>query len=190
MAQMLIVTTAPYTDPVSGLSVPVGAAINRVLTNDGDTAPPGTEFVAEDGRQLWNPPPPIPQSVDMWQLKVALAATPSKVGCTTALADATNAAATAGGVAEITWTGAPTVSRTSPLLNAMAPQIGFTEADLDALLWRRPAWWRDNCVNRPSIMRPYHFFVPSLFGPWATVQAFLTMGWRTERVACQGREMT
>jgi len=134
MAQMLIVTTTPYTDPTSGLSVPIGSAINRVLTNVGDTAPAGTEFVVEDGRQLWSPPSPIPQSVGMWQLKVALSAMPSKVGSgQTALADATAAALAAGGAAEITWMGAATVSRGSPLLNAMAPGIGFTQADLDAL---------------------------------------------------------
>ena len=137
---LLVQTTVPHIDPVSGQAIPAAAFVNRVAWDGsaypgGNFNPPeGCVLVPDDNQELWSPAPPIPESVAMWQLKVALSLMPSKVGSgQTALADATAAALAAGGAAEITWMGAATVSRGSPLLNAMAPGIGFTQADLDAL---------------------------------------------------------
>ena len=138
---LVVQVTGAYVDPASGQTVRVGDCVNRVGWDGvspypgGDYNPPaGCILVPDTGQPLWAPPPPVPESVAMWQLKVALSGLPSKVGSgQTALADANAAASAAGGVAEITWTGAATVARGSPLLNAMAPQIGFQEADLDAL---------------------------------------------------------
>ena len=73
------------------------------------------------------PPPFIPQEVSRFQAKEALRRINK-------LADA-NAAVAASGDAQLqlAWSEAPNFPRNSPGLNALAPALGLSQADLDQL---------------------------------------------------------
>ena len=75
----------------------------------------------------------VPASVPMWQLKTVLYLTPSKIGSGQTAFDDTNAVAQqVGGVVWLAWNNADTVHRSSPNINHLAANIGFSEADIDA----------------------------------------------------------
>lgn len=117
---------------------PSGAVVNRIVLDDpaawSDTTETGQTIVPDDGRNIWQPPLPVPAQVATWQLKIAMLQTPSKAGGGRTLLDDANAlAAAAGGAVAIAWAGATTVERTSPTIAAMAPRLGLSDADIDAL---------------------------------------------------------
>lgn len=119
---------------INGSTIPVGTAVNRVLW-DGTSEfpqPPGLSLAAEDGSHpMWENPQTVPVSVEKWQIQVVLAQRPGKSG--TLLDDANALAAQVGGVAAIAWNGASEITRISPLMNQMAPTLGLSQADIDAI---------------------------------------------------------
>lgn len=62
MSVMIVKTTADYTDPRSGQSVPVGSVVFRGLVQAGCNFDlgPGTVLMADDGTPAWHPTPPPP----------------------------------------------------------------------------------------------------------------------------------
>ena len=119
---------------------PAGAVVNRIVLDPADAATwtdetgTGMTVVPDDGRNIWQPPPPVPANVETWKLKIAMSRVASKANVGKSVLDDANAlAAAVGGAIALAWAGATTVDRTSSTIAAMAPQIGLAAADIDAL---------------------------------------------------------
>ena len=118
-----------------GTVLPAGTPVNRIAW-DGvskHVPPEGLAFAPDEGQRVREIPLPVtvPQAVAKWQLQVAMAGRPGQGG--TLLDDANALAKQVGGVAAIAWAGAAEITRGSPLLNQMAPALGLSQADVDAL---------------------------------------------------------
>ena len=74
--------------------------------------------------------PPVPQSVTMRQARLALLAASKLAAVDLAIASLPSPQKEA---AQIEWEYAATVERTSPLIEQLAPALGLTEAEMDAL---------------------------------------------------------
>lgn len=70
--------------------------------------------------------PVVPDEVAMWQLRLALQVRGK-------LDAANTLAAGAGDVVQAAWDGAATVARASPVINALAPALGLSQNDVDAI---------------------------------------------------------
>lgn len=137
MARYVIVSDGSYRVHDGVVAAGLGA---NVIEWDGETpfAVEGGSLVPEGefaGMFYVAPPAPPPFVVAKWQLQVVLASMPHAGGGT--LLDAANAlAAQVGGVAAIAWAGASEITRASPLLNELAPALGLSDADVDAIFVR------------------------------------------------------
>jgi len=110
--------TTGQTRQVRATAYLVGSAI--MLIDDGQQVPPGAL-----------PPPPadantVPQVVTRRQALLALLAAGKLDAVELQLQNAPRAV-------QIAWSEAGTFERTNPLIEALAPQVGLTEADIDAL---------------------------------------------------------
>ena len=134
---LLVAGPSGYTDPTSGVSFPADVVVNQIVW-DGLTfyqPPAGLLLAPADGRQIWSAPTQVvvPATVAMWQLKTVLLGMPSKIlgAGHTLLDDANGLAAQVGSAAQLAWNGAASVDRSSPTLEALAPQLGLTPTDID-----------------------------------------------------------
>jgi hypothetical protein len=118
---------------------PSGAVVNRIVLDDpaawSDTTETGQTLVPDDGRNIWQSPPLVPSNVETWKLKVAMSRVASKSGAAgkSVLDDANALAVAVGGAVSLAWNEAATVDRTSVTIAAMAPRLGLSDADIDAL---------------------------------------------------------
>lgn len=76
------------------------------------------------------PPPP---DVALFQCRILLSQMPSRRSGASFLDDVDAAIKARGGAAEIAWEYGNTVSRTGPLLLAIASEFGLSDAELDAM---------------------------------------------------------
>lgn len=130
---LLLVTDGSWVSH-DGFVPPAGAVVNRVSWDGVSTyeAPAGCHFAPDEGEAIWAPPPPVPASVDMWKLQTVMLHMPSKMGHTSLLDDANQIVAQLGGAVGIAWSKSPTIDRNSINLAALAPQLGLSDADIDA----------------------------------------------------------
>lgn len=105
---------------------------------EGDKADPQDADVTQrpDARHVWNgaawvaAPPVVPEFVDMRQARLALLG----AGLLTTVNNAIAAMPGAGGdAARIEWEFAQNVRRYSPLVQSLAPLVGLTSEQIDAL---------------------------------------------------------
>lgn len=90
-----------------------------ILIDDGDPVPPGAVLAGPSS-------PPVPSVVTRRQAMLALLAAGKLDAVEAVISQAPRAV-------QITWEAAQDFERTNPLIEALAPQIGLTESDIDSL---------------------------------------------------------
>ena len=132
----LLKAITDYTDS-SGNIYPVGSIVNRIHW-DGISnyiPPTGLELIPDDGSPIYEfPQVIIIPDVEMWKLKITMLNTPSKLSnSSNLLNDANNLANFIGNAIELAWNNATFVQRDSITINAMAPELGLSQTDIDNL---------------------------------------------------------
>lgn len=90
-----------------------------ILIDDGDPVPPGAVLAGPSS-------PPVPSVVTRRQAMLALLAAGKLDAVEAVISQAPRAV-------QITWEAAQDFERTNHLIEALAPQIGLTESDIDSL---------------------------------------------------------